>query len=73
MEPYRLAISKWAPWALQNKISCKHNIHNGQTTADNQPNNNNNNGPNNKNIYIVAPYIHGLGHRFKRKYNSLDI
>ena len=62
------------PWALnipQNKCNHKHNIHNGQTTIGNQPNNNKNNESISKNISIVVPYIHGLGDRFKRTCNNL--
>ena len=33
----------WAVNTLQNKLNCKHNIHNGQTTTGNQCNNNNHN------------------------------
>ena len=36
-------------------------------------NNNNNSGTNNKNIFIVVPYIQGLGERFKRTCNSKGI
>ena len=57
---------------LQKKFNHEHNIHNGQTTTDNQPNNNNN-GSNNKNISIVVTYIHGLWERFKRTCNNLGI
>ena len=48
---------------LHNKFSYKHNIHNGQTSTDIQPNNNN--GTKN-NISMLVPCIHGLGERFKR-------
>ena len=67
------------PWALntlQNTFNCKHIIHNGQTSTDNQPKNNKNSGSNknsNKNISKVVPYIHGLEERFKRTCNSLGI
>ena len=75
MEHIRKALQdcNFPPWALhdlQNKFTCKHNIHNGQTTTGNQSNNNNN-GSNNKNISIVVPYIHELGERFKRTCNNL--
>ena len=64
-----LQACSFPPWALnslQHKCNCKHNIHSGQTSTDNQPNNNNNNGTNsnnnnnnnNNNISIVVPYIH---------------
>ena len=53
---------------LHSKFNCKHNIHIGQTSTDNQTNNKNsgrNNNDNNKNISIVVPYICGLGERLK--------
>ena len=75
-----LQACSFPPWALnslQHKFNCKHNIHNGQNSTDNQPKNNNNNGTsnnnNNKNTSIVVPYIQGLGERFKRTYNRKGI
>ena len=73
-----LQAYNFPPWALntlQNKFNCKHNIPNGQTSTDNQPNNKNNCVTNNKskNISIVVPCIHGLGERFKRTCNDLGI
>ena len=56
-------------YSLHNKFNCKHNIHTGQNSTDNQPNNNNSQ-TNNKNIAIMVPNIHGLGERFKRTCNS---
>ena len=60
MEHIRKALEacNFPPWALNtlhDKFNCKHNIHNEQTSTDNQPNNNNS-GSNN---------IHRLGKRFK--------
>ena len=73
-----LQTCHFPPWALntlQDKLNHKHNIHNGQTSTDNQSNNNNSgtNNNNNKNMSIVVPYIHGLGKRFNRTCNSLGI
>ena len=45
---------------LHSKFNCRHNLHSGQTSTDNQPNNSGINN-NNKNISIVVPCIHGLG------------
>ena len=65
MEHIRKALQAchFPPWALntlEDKFNCKHNIHNGQTSTDNQVNHNNNSGSN-SNISIVVPYIHGGG------------
>ena len=78
MEQIRKASQafNFPPWALntlQNKFNHKCNIHNGQTSTDNQPNNNSVANNNSKNISIVVPYIHGLGERFKRTCNNLGI
>ena len=58
-----LQACSFPPWALnslQQKFNCKHNIHNGQNSTGNQPNNNDSGTNNNKNISIVVLYIHGL-------------
>ena len=71
-----LQACNFPPWSLntpQNKFNHKHNIHNGQTSTENQPSNNNSGSNNNKNISIVVPYIHGLGEGFKRTCNDLGI
>ena len=69
MEYIRTALQAcFPPWALNivhNKFNCKHNIHNGQTSIDNQPKNNNNTA-NKNNITIVVPYIHGLGEKVQK-------
>ena len=48
------SLPPWALNILHNKFNCKHNIHNGQTSTNNQPNSN-------KNISIEVPYIHEGG------------
>ena len=73
-----LQACHFPPWTLnklQHKSECKHNINNGPSSRDNQPNNNSgtNNSNINKNISIVVPYIQGLGKRFKRTCNNKGI
>ena len=82
MEYIRKALQacSFPPWvlnSLHNKFNHIHNIHSGQNSTNNQPNNNSriNNKNKNKNISIVVPYIHGLGERFKRtcKYMGIQV
>ena len=75
-----LQACSFPTWALNSlhQFNCKHIIHNGQNSTNNQPNDNNNNGTsnhnnNNKNIFIVVPYIHGLEEEFQRTCNRKGI
>ena len=77
MEHIRKALQShnFPPWALNilwDKFNCKHNIHNGQTSTENQSNNSSVTN-NNKNISIVVAYIHGQGERFKGTCNNVGI
>ena len=76
-----LQACHFPPWILnklQHKFKCKHNTNNGPNTYDNSltntnKNNSGTNNSNNKNISKVAPYIQGLGERFKRECNNNGI
>ena len=74
MEHIRKAVQacSFPPWALNSvhyKFNHKHNIHNGQTSPDNQPNNNNN-GTNRQQqqheYFHSVPYIYGLGEKVQK-------
>ena len=68
-----LALNK-----LQHNFEHRHYINNESSSTDSQPNNNHNNSGtshNNKkkNLFIVVPYIQGLGEKFKRTCNKKGI
>ena len=61
---------------LQQQFQQKHNLNNNNTPAEEQTNHNNhdsNNRQQNKNIYMVIPYIKELGEKFKRTCNKQGI
>ena len=66
----------WALNRLQQQFQQNHNLNNNNTTGEVQTNHNNqdsNNRQQNKNIYMVIPYIKGLGEKFKRTCNKQGI
>ena len=66
----------WVLNKLQQNLQCRH-YNNEPTSADNRNTTNNNiNGTdnnNNRNIFMVVPYIQGLHEEFKRTFNRKGI
>ena len=66
----------WALNRLQLQFQQKYNLNNTNTKGEEQTNNNNqdtNNRQQNKNLYMVVPYIKGIGEKFKKICNKQGI
>ena len=66
----------WALNRLQQQFLHKHNLNNNNTQEEEQTNHSNQDSSNrqqNKNTYMVIPYIKGLGDNFKRSCNKQGI
>ena len=66
----------WALNRLQLQFQQKHNLNNNNSQGEEQTNNNNqetNHRQQNKNIFMVVPYIKGIGEKFKKICNKQGI
>ena len=67
----------WALNRLQLQFQQKHNLNNTNIQGEEQTNNNinqdTNSGQQNNNLYIVVPYIKGIGEKFKKICNKQGI
>ena len=61
----------WALNSCQLKFNNKHNIRDPHTATKDPPSTTNNTNLNNKNMYVVVPYIRGLSEKFMTTCNKV--